>query len=355
MDADKSDLPYWHGGPLGRARFKTRPEDFVVEELLGFEPSGTGEHCLVWVEKRDLDSNAAAARLADALGLRRRLVSHCGLKDRHAVTRQWFSLHMPGQAAPEAAALESAELRVLRITRNTRKLRRGIHAGNRFTIRLREPDFDAVLAARRWQAITETGVPNFFGPQRFGNGGRNVEKAAAMFRGEFTPGDRLLRGLLLSAARSLLFNAVVAGRMARGNWDRPLAGEVFGFADNGTILLPEKQRGDEAVRFEQGVVELTAPLWGSGELQSVAAVRELEMTLLAGFPELTAGLAACGLRQERRIMRLRPLEPSFEVLENGDLQLQFDLPKGTYATTLLRELAVLDEMGAEFGAGTGLF
>jgi tRNA pseudouridine13 synthase len=99
----------------------------------------------VWVEKRDLDSNTAGARLADALGLRRRLVSHCGLKDRHAVTRQWFSLHMPGQPSPEPAALESEGLRVLRITRNTRKLRRGIHLGNRFTIRLRHPDFDTVL------------------------------------------------------------------------------------------------------------------------------------------------------------------------------------------------------------------
>ena len=343
MDFDSNELPFLHGGPLGRARFKAQPEDFVVEELLGFEPSGEGEHCLLWVEKRDLDSNTVGARLADALGLRRRLVSHCGLKDRHAVTRQWFSLHMPGQESPAPAALESEGLRVLRITRNTRKLRRGIHAGNRFTIRLRDSDFDAALAAERWQAITEKGVPNFFGSQRFGNDGRNVAKAEAMFRGEFTTGDRLLRGLLLSAARSHLFNAVVAGRMARGNWDRPLTGEVFGFADNGTILLPEIQRGDEVARFEQGIVELTAPLWGNGELQSVSEVRALEQEALAAFPHLTAGLEACGLRQERRVMRLRPLHPVLEVLENGDLQFQFDLPKGTYATTLLRELAVLDE------------
>jgi tRNA pseudouridine13 synthase len=349
MILDSNDTPYLHGGPLGRVRFKVQPEDFVVEELLGFEPSGEGEHCLLWVEKRNLDSNAAAARLADALGIRRRLVSHCGLKDRHAVTRQWFSLHMPGQASPEAAALDSEGLRVLLITRNARKLRRGIHRGNRFTIRLREPDFDAVLAAQRWQAISDQGAPNFFGSQRFGNEGRNVEKAQAMFRGEYTPGDRLLRGLLLSAARSHLFNAVVAGRMAGGTWDKPLAGEVFGFADNGTILLPENQRGDEVVRFEKGIVELTAPLWGSGELQSVGEVRELEQNLLAGFTDLSAGLEAFGLRQERRVMRLRPLDSTFEVVENGDLQLRFDLPKGTYATTLLRELAELDETSGECG------
>jgi len=343
MISDTHDLPFLHGGPLGRARFKVQPEDFVVEELLGFEPSGEGEHCLVWAEKRHLDSNAAAARLADAVGIRRRLVSHCGLKDRHAVTRQWFSLHMPGQASPEPEALESEGLKVLRITRNTRKLRRGIHLGNRFTIRLREPDFDAALAAQRWQAITEKGVPNYFGTQRFGNEGQNVAKARAMFRGEFTPGDRLLRGILLSAARSHLFNAVVAGRMTRGSWDKPLAGEVFGFADNGTILLPENQRGDEVARFEKGIVELTAPLWGIGELQSVDEVRGLEQELLAGFSDITAGLEAFGLRQERRVMRLRPLDSTFEMMDNGDLQFGFDLPKGTYATTLLSELAELDE------------
>lgn len=338
-----NDLPYLHGGPLGRARFKVQPEDFVVEELLGFEPSGEGEHCLVWAEKRNLDSNTAAARLADAVGIRRRLVSHCGLKDRHAVTRQWFSLHMPGQASPEPAVLESEGLRVLRITRNLRKLRRGIHLGNRFTIRLREPNFDAGLATQRWQAITEKGAPNYFGTQRFGNEGQNVAKAQAMFRGEFTPGDRLLRGILLSAARSHLFNIVVAGRMARGSWDKPLDGEVFGFADNGTILLPENQRGDEVARFEKGIVELTAPLWGSGELQSEGEVRSLELELLARFPDITAGLEAFGLRQERRVMRLRPLDSKFEVMENGDLKICFDLPKGTYATTLLSELAELDE------------
>ncbi len=343
MEIDSLEPPYLHGGPLGRVGFKTQPEDFIVEELLGFEPSGVGEHCLVWVEKRDLDSNTAGARLADALGLRRRLVSHCGLKDRHAVTRQWFSLHMPGQPSPEPAALESEGLRVLRVTRNTRKLRRGIHLGNRFTIRLRHPDFDAATAEERWNRITHQGVPNLFGSQRFGNEGRNVEKALAMFRGEFTPGDRLLRGLLLSAVRSHLFNAVVAERMARGSWNRALPGEVYGFPDNGTLLLIENQRGDEMQRFANDKVEITAPLWGSGDLHSAGEVRELELEIAARFPELTAGLEAAGLRQERRVMRLRPMNPGFVILEGGDLQLSFDLPRGTYATAILRELAVLEE------------
>lgn len=334
---------YLHGGPLGSARFKSCPEDFVVEELLGFEPSGVGEHCLVWVEKRDLDSNTAGTRLADALGLRRRLVSHCGLKDRHAVTRQWFSLHMPGQPSPEPAALESEGLRVLRITRNTRKLRRGIHFGNRFTIRLRKPGFNLAAAQQRWQKIADEGVPNFFGDQRFGHEGRNVEKALAMFRGEFTPADRLLRGLLLSSVRSFLFNAVIEVRMTRGLWNQALPGEVYGFPDNGTILLINNQRGDEPQRFAEGKLELTAPLWGCGELHTSDEVRALEQEVASRFLEHTAGLEAAGLRQERRVMRLRPIHPALIALPGGDLQLTFDLPRGTYATTILRELAELEE------------
>ncbi len=334
------NLPYFHGAPLGRARFKAEPEDFIVEEELGFTPSGDGEHCLVWVEKRDLDSNDAATRLADALGVRRRLVSHCGLKDRHAVTRQWFSIHLPGGDSPEGAALESEGLRVLEVTRNLRKLRRGTHVGNRFTIRLREPDFALEDARARWAAICERGVPNTFGTQRFGNGGRNVEKALAMFRGDFVVRDRLLRGILISAARSYLFNSVVAGRVEAGNWDSVLEGEVFGFARNRSLVLPDNLRGDEAARFDAGELELTAPLWGDGELQSVAAVRELEAKLLGTNEDITRGLVEYNLRQERRVMRVRPGEATFEK-EDTDLVISFSLPKGTYATSVLREFAEL--------------
>lgn len=348
MQEDPIETPFLHGSPLGRAQFKAIPDDFVVEELLGFEPSGVGEHCLVWVEKRDLDSNAAGARLADALGLRRRLVSHCGLKDRNAVTRQWFSIHIPGQPSPEPEALESEGLRVLRVTRNTRKLRRGIHLGNRFTIRLRQCEFKATAANERWDLITREGVPNVFGQQRFGNESRNVGKALAMFRGEFNPGDRLLRGILLSSVRSHLFNAVVAERMAQGLWNRALKGEVYGFPDNGTLLLIGNQRGDEAERFAAGRVELTAPLWGSGELHTVEDVQKMELEVMARYPELTKGLEDAGLRQERRVMRLRPTHSDLVVLEGGDLQLSFNLPRGTFATALLRELALLVECKRDF-------
>jgi tRNA pseudouridine13 synthase len=334
---DPLSLPSLHGEALGKFGFKKVPEDFVVEEVLGWEPSGEGEHCLVWVEKRGLDSNMVTTRLAEALGIRRRLISHCGLKDRQAVTRQWFSIHLPGQPSPEAAAMESEGLKVWRVTRNGRKLRRGVHLGNRFTIRLRAPDFGKEAVARRWAKIEEQGVPNFFGVQRFGREGRNVEKALAMFAGEFVTRDRLLRGLLLSAVRSFLFNQVVGERMVCGGWSEPMDGEVYGFSNNRSLILPENCRGDERQRVAGGELELTAPLWGEGKLLSGGPVAALEREVVGRFPKLVEGLEAVGLRQERRVMRVRPTNGGVR-WEDGDLILRFDLPKGTYATGVLREL-----------------
>ncbi|MGI9242900.1 MAG: tRNA pseudouridine(13) synthase TruD [Verrucomicrobiales bacterium] len=336
--------PRAHGAPVGSARFKFRSEDFIVEEVLGFEPSGDGEHCCLWVEKIDRNSNDVATHIAGRLGVRRRLVSHCGLKDRHAVTRQWFSVHLPGQASPEAGDLEAEGLRVLSTTRNRRKLRRGTHIGNRFSIRLRECDFTAAQADSRWQKIITCGVPNYFGPQRFGRDGDNIRQAGRLFRGEGEVRDRALRGILISAARSYLFNAVIGERVGRGDWDRVLDGEVFGFADNRSLVLPERLRGDEVQRVAAGSLELTAPLWGGiGDLQSRDTVRTLEEEVVARYSDLAAGLEGLNLRQERRVIRLTPAKPQFAREEGDGITLQFELPKGTYATTILRELCELNE------------
>ncbi|WP_231612610.1 tRNA pseudouridine(13) synthase TruD [Novipirellula galeiformis] len=329
------------GSSLGPALFKSRPEDFQVEEILGFEPSGEGEHCLVWVEKTDRNSNDIATELANKLGIRKRLVSHCGLKDRNAVTRQWFSLHIPGQPSPVAEDLAIEGVRVLKVTRNLRKLHRGSHDGNRFLIRLRECGFSKTAAAERWQAILDRGVPNYFGPQRFGRDGGNIEQARRFMAGELDVRDRTLRGILISAARSFLFNACVAQRVQLGNWETPLDGEVFGFAYNKSLVLPNNLHGDESDRVKNGTLELTAPLWGEGDLLSQREVQTLEQDVVQRFPEMLAGLAQFNLRQERRVIRLKPQSATFDWETDSTLVLSFDLPKGTYATTLLRELADL--------------
>ena len=337
---DPVDPPNLHGGPLGSAGFKRDPGDFVVEEILGFEPSGEGEHCFLWIEKIGHNSNDVAGILAERAGVRKRLVSHCGLKDLHAITRQWFSIHLPGQESPAPEQLEVEGVKVLRVERNTRKLRRGSHDGNRFAIRLRDCEFDRDAAAERWVQIVERGVPNYFGPQRFGKNGRNIGQALRLFSGEWEVRDRPLRGLLISAARSYLFNACVAERVRRELWDRVLDGEVFGFAENRSLVLPGNLRGDECQRVAEGMLEVTAPLWGEGDSLSEGQVRELERELAAAHPEIARGLESFGLRQERRVIRLRPGNAEHE-WQGDDFLLRFELPKGAYATTVLRELALL--------------
>ncbi len=333
------DPPRVFGDALGSAKFKMYPQDFLVEEILGFDPSGEGEHCLAWIEKTNRNSNDIASLLADKLGIRRRLISHCGLKDKHAVTRQWFSMHLPGQATPIAKDLEAEGVRVLTLTRNTRKLHRGSHFGNRFVIRLRECGFSKVEVATRWQAISERGVPNYFGPQRFGLNGDNVDLARRFLAGELRVQDRVLRGILISAARSFLFNACVGQRVQVGNWGQPLDGEVYGFANNRSLVLPDNIRGDEPQRVCDGTLELTAPLWGAGELISRGCVKAIEANLESCYPDFCQGLARLNLSQERRVMRLTPKSPRLNWETDATLELSFDLPKGTYATTVLRELA----------------
>ncbi len=332
------DPPRWFGPPIGTARFKAEPQDFIVEEVLGFVPSGEGEHCLLWVEKTDHNSNDVAAHFARALGIRKRLVSHCGLKDKAAITRQWFSLHLPGQPSPIANDVQRDGIRILQVTRNTRKLHRGSHDGNRFTIRLRDCDFCSDVAAQRWQSITAAGVPNYFGSQRFGDDGRNVEQAMQWINGEIEVRDRLVQGILISAVRSFLFNAILAERVLDGTWNAPLSGEVFGFAANRSLVLPDNLHGDEDERVRQGKLELTAALWGEGELASGDRVRTIEVEVASRYPELVAGLAKFKLKHERRVTRLRPTNASSEWESATQLVLRFELPKGTYATSVLREL-----------------
>lgn len=335
---DPLDPPRLLGNPIGRANLKVAPEDFQVEEILGFSPSGEGEHCLVWVEKIDRNSNDVATEIAQRLGIRKRLVNHCGLKDRAAITRQWFSIHLPGIASPSPEQISGEGYRVLLTTRHQRKLRRGGHRANRFTIRLRDCTFTPETAKARWAAIQSRGTANYFGHQRFGASGDNVAMAQRMFKREIEVRDRGLRGILISAARSCIFNACVARRVLDQTWDTPLPGDVFGFADNHSLVLPSNVRGDEADRVASGRLEITSPLWGDGPLQSESVVRDLEQSIADEYKDLADGLQELNLRQERRVVRLRPSEASMMWESQSDLVLRFELPTGTYATTLIREM-----------------
>jgi tRNA pseudouridine13 synthase len=330
------DLPRAYGGPPLRGVLRATPEDFFVDEDLGFAPDGAGEHVFVRVEKRGANTDFVARELAHFAGVRAEAVSYAGLKDRHAVTRQTFSIHLPGKADPDWAGLSHAEFSVLEAARHSRKLQRGALKGNRFRIVLRDVQGDRDAAAKIAEAVRAQGVPNYFGEQRFGRDAANVDKALAMFKGRRV--QRHERSLLLSAARSQVFNAVLAGRVGQGNWNRPLDGEVWMLDGTHSIFGPEPLTPELSARLERGDIAPTGPMWGAGELRTRAAVADLENAVAARFPELAAGLAANGLRQERRSLVLRPRELAMHWLPAVGAELSFYLNSGTYATVLLREL-----------------
>ena len=340
-------LPRAHGAPVLRARIRQVPEDFIVEEIDGFEASGAGEHLLLTVEKRGMNTAFAARRIAQWAGVPESAVGHAGLKDRHALTRQRFSVQLPGREDPplEALAFDDAAsgeaLRVLGAVRHARKLPRGALAGNRFELTLREVAGEREAIEARLQAIHDHGLPNYFGEQRFGRDGGNLARALAMFAGRRMRREE--RSMLLSAARSELFNRVLARRVGDGSWDRALDGEVWMLDGSRSVFGPQPFDDALAARLAAFDIHPTAPLWGRGEPRSMGEALALELAALDGdtAQRLRAGLEAAGLKQERRATRLRPSEPGWDWLDADVLRLRFALPPGAYATSVLAELGTV--------------
>lgn len=332
-----TDWPFAHGGAPLTARLRTTPDDFLVEEIPGFAADGEGEHVLLWIEKRDSNTQWVARELARFADVKTMAVGFAGLKDRHAVTRQMFTVQLAGKPEPDWAAFPHAEVKILGHARHRRKLKRGALKGNRFTLVLRDVAGAREDAERVLTRIAERGVPNYFGEQRFGRDGDNVEQARAMFAGQHV--DRALRSILISAARSELFNAVLARRVQDDTWDKPLDGEVWCLAGSHSRFGPEAFTPELAERLARGDIHPSGPLWGRGELPASGAARAIEQGVVAEMSDLCAGLERVGLEQDRRALRLSPQDFAWRWLADDALRLSFALPAGSYATTVVRELA----------------
>ena len=341
MNANAADeLPFAYGGPPLSGTLRATPEDFYVDEDLGFEPEGSGEHAFIRVEKRGANTEWVARQLAIYAGVAPGAVSYAGMKDRHAVTRQTFSVHLPGKPDPDWHALANAEFRVLDARRHNRKLKRGAHKSNSFRIALRNVSGDRDAAQRCIDRIGAAGVPNYFGEQRFGRGGNNLERARAMFGGRRV--QRHEQGVLLSAVRAFLFNRVLGARVGTDRWNAALEGEVWMLAGSHSIFGPEPLTSELLDRFATGDIELTGPMFGEGELRSGSEVARIEQGVAGEYPEFIRGLARNGLRQERRSLILRPADFAASWLPEGGLELRFRLNKGSYATVLARELCTFN-------------
>ena len=336
-------LPRAFGAPVLSARIRSVPEDFFVEELAGFEPSGEGEHLLLTVEKRGMNTAFAAKRIAEWAAIAEMGVGYAGLKDRHAVTRQRFSVHLPRKRAPDLAGLASDDLKVIDASWHSRKLPRGALAGNRFELVLRDVAGDRDAIDARLAEIAAHGLPNWFGDQRFGRDGGNVAAALAMFGGRRVRREQ--RSLLLSAARSELFNRVLSARLANRSWNRGLEGEVWMLAGSRSVFGPEPASETLAQRLADFDIHPTGPLWGAGESRAQAAARACEDAALQGEDAyaLKTGLEQEGLRQERRALRLRPEGLAWEWWDAATMRIAFALPPGSYATAVLHELGEASE------------
>ena len=354
----KNNLAYLYGEPTATGDLRTKMSDFVVLERLPFTPSGTGEHLLIKVRKTGVNTVIVARQLAKYFGVKEAMVTYAGLKDRFAVTEQWFGVHLPGKTIDDLSQLTIDGVELLSYKRHDKKLRIGALTGNKFEITLRSV-VNADDLVRRWYAVVEHGVPNYYGEQRFGIEGGNIEKAKAMFAGAKVK-DRKKRSIYLSAARSYLFNALVSERVKNNHFDTLNVGDVMMLAGTQSIFLLDKVDEIAEQRFSEKDIDLTACLWGAGELKTTGTTAKKEYALVEKYPDICQGLIKFGLKQERRRIRLSLSDAEIKVEEQNaesdqkkcKVTLKFSLPAGCFATTILRELLVYNDLTERVHAGT---
>lgn len=317
-------LPDWaraHGVALFPASIRSCPEEFDVTEILGWPLSGHGEHDYLWIEKRDANTEWVARQLARHAGVAARDIGYAGLKDRHALTRQWFSV--PRRQAPDWSALEVAGVQIQEVARHHKKLRRGAHRGNAFRIVLRgrQPAGCADELEARIDLIREQGVPNYFGEQRFGRGGANLRLADQWAAGKRMP--RHSRSLAISTVRSFLFNERLDRRVSDGTWNTLLPGDCANLDGSGSVF--EVPQVDEALAERCRAMDIhpagILPGAGSG----------------LGPDAWQQALERAGVDAATRALRLRVAGLECEVASQG-ATVAFRLGRGAYATAVLREI-----------------
>lgn len=333
-----NELAYIDSIPTTSGNIRTIAEDFQVNEELNFTPTGEGEHVLLQIRKRHTNTDWLARQLAKLSGVKTLDVSYAGLKDRHAVTTQWFSVRLAGQPEANWQQLASPEIELLQIIRHQRKLRRGALHANHFTLIVRDLKGDLTELEQRLQRVAQQGVPNYFGEQRFGHRHNNLTQVAAMFAGNLKVRGRHQRSLYLSSARSLLFNSVLSERVKRAQWNQAVKGDVMQLADSHALFVIDEVAPEITSRLANFDIHPTGPLWGRGESMTETDAAELEKQILSNYIPWCLGLEQAGLQQERRALRLSVHELQWEFLDNTTLRLNFRLPAGAYATTVLREI-----------------
>ncbi|MEJ0084388.1 MAG: tRNA pseudouridine(13) synthase TruD [Pseudomonadota bacterium] len=337
------------GEPLGVGVLRAAPEDFQVDEILGFGAGGEGPHALLQVRKRGANTEWVARELARAAGCKPFDVGFAGLKDRNAVTTQYFTVPRGKRDAADFAGVSGDGFEVLSAAPHQRKLPRGALEGNRFVITVRGLACDPGVLEERMAHLDAGGAPNYFGAQRFGRDAGNLAQVLALAdqlaRGERPrPRDRSAQGFMLSAARSVIFNAILAERVAGNSWNKLLPGDVANLDGRGSVFAVETADAELQQRCTSLDLHPTAPLWGEGVSLAGGEVLAFEERVAAGFPEALAVIAQERMKSERRALRIRVRELEHEYAD-GVLRVRFALSAGSFATTVLREIIAAAEAG----------
>jgi tRNA pseudouridine13 synthase len=335
--------------PIQSGIIKSRPQDFIVREKLGYDLLGEGEHIYLWVRKEQLNTAYLAEQIAKFTKLPLRAVTYAGRKDKHAVTEQWFGVHKPGKAEYDWDKLAVPGAKVIKAIRHNKKLRTGVLKGNHFELLVREiSSFEGI--EERLQSLSENGVPNYFGPQRFGDSrydprGSNLVLAEKMILGEEIR-NRNKRSMAISALRSWLFNEYVSARIEDNCYQQPLVGDVMQLSGSASFFNADIIDPTILQRLNIRDIQISAPMWGAGNLASQDTAAEFENRLALKHPKVTETLTNLGLKQERRPISLYPQDISWE-MDNSQLSLRFTLPAGAFATSVLREVVKTSQPGTE--------
>jgi len=307
------DFNFAYGEPESHADFKTQNAAFIVEEDLGFTPSGEGEHIYLQVRKAGQNTHWVASQLASFTGVSDRDVGYAGRKDRHAITTQWFSIYSPKSTSFNWDHFQLEGVELLSVSKHLKKLKPGDHSSNHFVIRL--CNITSIESLEERLLKVKQGVPNYFGEQRFGRGGSNLDAVQSLLIDRKPIRNKKQRGMVISAARSYLFNTVMSQRVDENNWQNLLSGE--------SELSP------------------SGPLWGRGRPIVSGEQLQLESKALEALTDWCGGLEHVGLQQERRELKTVPKNFQYELVDN-QLTLSFSLLPGQFATGVLREIAIVD-------------
>ncbi len=369
-----ANLPQPTSPPIKQATYKAKAQDFVVNEVLEIDFTNDGEHLWLHIEKSGINTAYLAKLLSEWAEIPLRDVGYSGLKDRQALTTQWFSLRIPKKQLPasEFAPTDIKEQETIKILAqhwHNKKLNRGTHRANHFIITLRDLEFaegstlaeNKILVEQHLATLANTGVPNYFGPQRFGFGGNNIKEALSLFarplpnqsanpasnkkKSKRKGAPREQNSMELSAARSLIFNEILAARVRDGSWNTGLNGEVFNLNGSGSIFASEQLDETLQARVASGDIHPTAVMWGIGNDKVTGAAAEIESSIVQQdqlLMELAKGLEQRAIKVQRRELRL-PIgglhwQWTDEQADQQTLTLSFTLTTGSFATSVLASL-----------------